>query len=842
MTLTTRPGGLFLNQRREAISHNRTQIGIDYVTVEQLTASTWRLGLHFIPAAADDPIVRGKTVVPDPPLTASRVAVAGVSPVVATNVQVLSVENDHAHGTLVWVTVGLADGGAGAHTLPRYELTISGYGNLDPFFDSALFSLSTVVTADFGPQPATTAPAPATPPPPIDYLSKDYESFRQVMLDRLSFLIPEWSEGSPADVGVTLVEVMAYAADLLSYYQDAIATEAYLETARQRISIRRHARLLDYTVHEGCNARVWVHFDVGRQKRLARGTQLLTNPGVQEMAVRITSAQYEQAVNQGAAVFETLYDADLYPGQNELWFYTWGAATSRIPAGATSATLLVDPRFVPRWQGEPHLQAGDVLVFEQLPGGQAGSPIDPAGRHAVRLTSVRPTVDALGGQMAGEQELGAVAIVEISWAPADALPVPFDIVALDPLTLPGTVDPTTVRTSIARGNNVLADHGRPVGPECLPRVDVGRLYRPTLGQVNLTFRVAFDPAEARTQPAVDATVQDPRAALPVVCLKLSGMRWHARRDLLASSWSSRDFVVEMESDRVAHLRFGDGTYGEKPPVGATLKATYRVGNGPGGNVGAETIVHYLPQHLDQHRQSDHHHDDAIRQVVNLLPAQGGIGPEPIEQVRLNAPQALHTQDRCVTDDDYAEIARRFPSVRQAHASRQWTGSWTTIFLAIDRQGSLPVDCQFQRMLGRWMQPYLLVGTDLEIVPPDFVSLQIVLTVHVSAGHYPDLVKQLLLEAFSSTPLPDGRIGFFDPSRFTFGQSVYLSQVVACACAVPGVAWVEVEQFSRWQDPSPLDLAREEIAIGPSEIARLSNDPNAPELGQISFTMVESARS
>ena len=50
--------------------------------------------------------------------------------------------------------------------------------------------------------------------------------------------------------------------DYLSYYQDATATEAYLGTARQRVSVRRHARLLDYAMHDGCNARVWVQVRV----------------------------------------------------------------------------------------------------------------------------------------------------------------------------------------------------------------------------------------------------------------------------------------------------------------------------------------------------------------------------------------------------------------------------------------------------------------------------------------------------------------------------------------------------------------------------------------------------
>ena len=59
-----------------------------------------------------------------------------------------------------------------------------------------------------------------------------------------------------------LAELIAYYGDQLSYQQDAVATEAYLLTARSRISLRRHALLVDYRVHDGCNARAWVHLTV----------------------------------------------------------------------------------------------------------------------------------------------------------------------------------------------------------------------------------------------------------------------------------------------------------------------------------------------------------------------------------------------------------------------------------------------------------------------------------------------------------------------------------------------------------------------------------------------------
>ena len=70
--------------------------------------------------------------------------------------------------------------------------------------------------------------------------------------------MPDWRERNPADLGITLVELLAYAGDQLSYYQDAVATEAYLGTARRRTSVRRHARLVDYPMHDGANARAWL--------------------------------------------------------------------------------------------------------------------------------------------------------------------------------------------------------------------------------------------------------------------------------------------------------------------------------------------------------------------------------------------------------------------------------------------------------------------------------------------------------------------------------------------------------------------------------------------------------
>ena len=72
---------------------------------------------------------------------------------------------------------------------------------------------------------------------------------------------PTGASGTRRTWASTLVELLAYVGDQLSYAQDAVATEAYLGTARRRASVRRHARLVDYFMHDGANARAWLVFE-----------------------------------------------------------------------------------------------------------------------------------------------------------------------------------------------------------------------------------------------------------------------------------------------------------------------------------------------------------------------------------------------------------------------------------------------------------------------------------------------------------------------------------------------------------------------------------------------------
>ena len=127
--------------------------------------------------------------------------------------------------------------------------------------------------------PAGDVPARRRAEPEIDYLAKDYASFRQLLLDRLALVDAGLAERHVPDLGVTLVELLAYVGDQLSYHQDAVATEAYLDTARQRdlgAPARPARRLPDARGLQ--RPRLGLRRDRRRRRRCPRDVAFVTGP------------------------------------------------------------------------------------------------------------------------------------------------------------------------------------------------------------------------------------------------------------------------------------------------------------------------------------------------------------------------------------------------------------------------------------------------------------------------------------------------------------------------------------------------------------------------------------
>lgn len=83
--------------------------------------------------------------------------------------------------------------------------------------------------------------------PSFDFSSRDYTNIRRDLLDRASRRIPEWTDRDPSDFATALVDLWAYTGDVLHYYIDRAAQEAFLTSATKRESVLGLANLFDYT-------------------------------------------------------------------------------------------------------------------------------------------------------------------------------------------------------------------------------------------------------------------------------------------------------------------------------------------------------------------------------------------------------------------------------------------------------------------------------------------------------------------------------------------------------------------------------------------------------------------
>ena len=836
-------------QRRLEIRRQRKN-GLDYVEVsDDLRSRTGSFGaslyVYFLGSVPED-------------LTKGNLRIEGGERI--RNLHVTSLEVESSQNYEGYLIVNLNQlGDFSLYTLRLVSLDEQGkptkqpYPNFDPRYSQVQFQFRDIKChSDIDCLQEQTCPPQQLVEPAINYLAKDYASFRHLILDRLSLVMPDWEERHAPDLGITLVEVLAYVGDYLSYYQDAVATEAYLETARQRISVRRHARLIDYPMHEGCNARTWLWLEtsvdislkeknfyfINRYKNAPRlGTILEDNRDLDD--VPLSSYQ----------VFEplTALPIHLYIAHNQILFYTWGDRSCCLLRGSTTATLLdefIDSvtengesspscQFLEH-QRKLHLKIGDILIFEEIKGPKTGNPedADMNNRHAVRLTNVKAIVDELYNQP----------IVEIEWTEEDALPFPLCISAIVP------PECQLVDISVARGNVILVDHGRTIDREDLGTVPGKEMiqqcqeegesveilvksdrFRPRLQKTPLTFSQPLSIKNLTQDSAKSLLIQHPHQAKPHI--QLNNSTWTPQYDLIDSNSEDQHFVVEMDNDGQANLRFGDGELGIRPEANTHFQATYRVGNGLVGNIGAEAISYIVFHNI--------FNSGSTLQPHQPFPAKSGTAPESLSHVKLYAPHLSHEKlERAITADDYAQLVMEYFStkVQRAAANLRWTGCSYEVWVAVDPFNREAADDKLLPNIATDLENYRRIGHDVIVQRAAYISLDIAMTVHVKSDYLRGHVKTALLHIFSNRILPDDRRGFFHPDNLTFGQGIALSQIVAIAYAVPGIESVSVTKLERLFEGDNHEIEAGFLPIGSWEIARLDNNPNFPEHGKFTLDL------
>jgi Baseplate J-like protein len=804
--------------RRSQLLNSTTLNGIDFVEIASADQKTLRV--HFLNSVA----LQG---------TVSAVAITGgeTIPTVAANpIQDSDWNTEEGHPLLTLRVVAPGD-------FSRYILSLTSL-KLDAFFNQVKFSFKVLCPSDLDCAPAP----PDCPPlsedlPPIDYLAKDFLSFRRALSDFSALRYPDWQERSEADFGMMFMEALCAIADDLSYTQDRIAAEATLETATQHRSILHHARVVDYEPRPATAARVWLQLDVVTGLTV-RSSLLVGAQSPEGMPIPFETGTGLVNPKTGEFQQETFRVNPLW-NRAQMQPYWWDDSQRCLKRGATEMWA------VNHGLG---LQAGDRLLIET----QARQG-DPPLREIVQLIAAIEETDDLFNHR----------VTHLIWRQEDALQFDRDLtqdtVGNPKTILAGNIVPATqgrrytetfaipkdpethTNTAIPAIPQAIAREGRyaRAQPNSHPANPVAAPAR--IPQYLYTLRVAplawLAPDDPDLSPLPEIVLQPQASANPWI--------WH-RRLLDAKPFASAFTIDPARYSRIARIsdgssfqehldydggegdtiRFGDGIFGEIPDPESVFQVTYRIGGGAIGNVAADAIAYIDPTA-----------STSISAVTNPFPATGGADREPAERVRRLAPQAFRAkQFRAVRSQDYQAAAQTLPWVQRAGTVFRWTGSWLTVFTTPDPlEGealTVPKHTQLIDLLNR----YRMAGYESYVPSPRYLSLDLRVQVCARPDVFRGDVEAALLVALSATRQRDGTTGFFHVDRWTFGMPLERSALEAAIQNAYGVAGVVTIQYrQRGITFTFLDLP-DTVQIPVDAILRLDNNPSRPERGSLRITV------
>ncbi len=255
--------------------------------------------------------------------------------------------------------------------------------------------------------------------------------------------------------------------------------------------------------------------------------------------------------------------------------------------------------------------------------------------------------------------------------------------------------------------------------------------------------------------------------------------WTKVNDLLSSKSYDRHYVLDIQTDGTAIVKFGDGTNGKKPPSGANnISCTYRIGGDQDGNVGVDTVTNNIDG------------GGRFRTITNPRSGQYWIeadwnSQEALEKIKEEAPATVTTMYRAVSANDCEVLARTFRTldnvrpIRRAKAYEEGLGPKTVELVVVGPGGNALSSDNIDEVEeyfngGDDYNGVLVVNHELSAV--NYIPRSIGIQCTVTA--YPVVTEARVLETLSALLSPTA----LELDRVTwtwrFGEEVPLSRIIA----------------------------------------------------------------
>ncbi|AYO30586.1 hypothetical protein D2962_08100 [Biomaibacter acetigenes] len=284
---------------------------------------------------------------------------------------------------------------------------------------------------------------------------------------------------------------------------------------------------------------------------------------------------------------------------------------------------------------------------------------------------------------------------------------------------------------------------------------------------------------------------------------VDGQEWSRVRDFLLSGSTDTHYVAELQEDGTILVIFGDGVNGKAPAQGATIQVEYKITRGKEGNVpvGAintvETVLYDGSGYLADVR------------VTNASPAAGGEDQEDINHMREAIPAWISSSTRCVTRNDFAQVAGSVAGVARVLVQNKnddaTIPALTVKIYVVPEGGGTPS----QALLDEVMQEVTVnrptvLTVAVDVLPPTYLTVNVSCTVTVTQGYSASDVQVAVQQAITD---------FFSYSRkesdgswaIDFGKPIYLAKLTSWIMNVPGVANISFTSPGGDVTPQPTEI-------------------------------------
>lgn len=612
----------------------------------------------------------------------------------------------------------------------------------------------------------------------------------QDIVDQAKLLIPhycrEWTDHNVSDPGVTLIELFAWMTDMLLYRVNQVPDKNYI----------KFLELLGIALEEPRAATVPVTFYLSAAQpttvTIPQDTEVATVRTETESAIIFTTEQ-PLAIHPPVLIDSFTRNAS----QQDAW-----ARHNLSQSGAQEKRVYIFPSrpgardaFVLAFENDLSNHVLALVVNCEVAGGAGVDPTKPPliwqvwQGGAARWADCELEYDGTGGfNIPGEIILHLPSMTRTEFQGLNAYWLRCCLTDEQVWDQPGSykISPVVRQLQVeARGGTVRARHAITVREEVLGSSDG------TPGQV---FQLQHTPILALDSQHEYLVVEPPGGAI---------QKWQEVQDFADSGPDDQHFTLDKLDGTLTlgpSLLQPDGliySFGRVPEKGSLLVfKRYRYGGGVIGNVSQGTLS-VLKSSIPY-----------VAHVSNRMAAMGGRDAQSLEDAKLRAPQKLRARTRAVTADDYEYLACQVPGVARARCLAPGSQPGERgdprpghVFLIalpqIDKpEGQLApeqlaLSAELREAVLRHLGSRRLLGTILEVRPPQYIWVSVLAELHVPERSAPaliDEVKQRALEALYRylNPYLGGPRG----DGWPFGRALNRSELYGVLQRIEHVEYVE----------------------------------------------------